>query len=127
MARILIVDDSTMARKFNHYLLTSLGYEADEAEDGYIALEKLLTRDYDLVITDINMPRMDGFNFISEVRQLHSYKNTPIIIVTTQELPSDIDRGITLGANLYFVKPTDVENLVSCIRRLVGQKLGTEA
>lgn len=127
MVRILIVDDSTMVRKFYNYVLTSLKFEVDEAEDGCIALEKLLTGNYNIIITDINMPRMDGFNFIAEVRQLDSYKNTPIVIVTTQELPSDIDRGITLGANLYFVKPTDVENLVSCIRRLVGQKLGTEA
>lgn len=120
MARILVVDDSMTVRKFYNYILTSLKYEVDEAEDGYIALEKLLTGEYDLIITDINMPRMDGFTFIAEVRQLDFYKNTPIIIVTTQELPSDMDRGITLGANLYFVKPADVENLVSCIRGLVG-------
>ena len=122
MAQILIVDDSTMVRKFYTYLLASLGFKIREAEDGYLALEMLLTdsaENFDLVITDINMPRMDGFEFIAEMRKTPGYQLTPILIVTTQDHECDIKRGLRLGANLYFIKPTDPEKLVHCVRGLL--------
>lgn len=122
MAQILIVDDSTMARKFYTYILTSFGYQIREAEDGYLALEMLLTDgadNFDLVITDINMPRMDGFELITQIRQTPGYELTPILIVTTQDHECDVKRGLSLGANLYFLKPTDPEKLVHCVQNLL--------
>lgn len=127
MTRILVVDDSSMARKFYVYLLTSLGYQVGEAEDGYLALEMLLANSFDLIITDINMPRMDGFQFIAEIRGLRAYKEIPIFIITSQDLASDIDRGILLGANLYIIKPTEPEKLVYWVRRLLDGVGGREA
>jgi two-component system chemotaxis response regulator CheY len=73
----------------------------------------------DLVITDINMPRMDGFAFITEMRKAAGHERTPILIVTTQDHECDIQRGLSLGANLYFIKPTDPEKLVHCVRELL--------
>ena len=122
MAQILIVDDSTMVRKFYTYILASFGYQIREAEDGYLALEILLTEqaeNINLVITDINMPRMDGFEFITEMRKTPGYEKTPILIVTTQDHECDVQRGLSLGANLYFIKPTDPEKLVQCVRGLL--------
>ena len=122
MAQILIVDDSAMVRKFYTYLLSSFGYQIREAEDGYLALEMLLTtgaENIDLVITDINMPRMDGFALIEEMRKTPSHQFTPILIVTTQDHECDVKRGLSLGANLYFIKPTDPGKLVNCVRELL--------
>lgn len=122
MGQILIVDDSAMVRKFYTYILSSFGYQICEAEDGYLALEMLLTdgaENFDLVITDINMPRMDGFEFITEMRKTPGYHKIPILIVTTQDHECDVQRGLSLGANLYFVKPTDPEKLVHCVRELL--------
>lgn len=127
MAQILIVDDSRMVRKFYTYILASFGYQICEAEDGYLAIEMLLTTQIDLVITDINMPRMDGFEFIIEMRKTPGYEKVPIVIVTTQDHECDVKRGLLLGANLYFIKPTDPEKLVSCVQGLLAGSSGKEA
>ncbi|WP_378954477.1 response regulator [Pelosinus sp. sgz500959] len=127
MGQILIVDDSTMVRKFYTYILTSFGYQIREAEDGYLALEMLLTdgaENFDLVITDINMPRMDGFEFIAEMRNTPGYETTPILIMTTQDHECDVQRGLSLGANLYFIKPAAPEKLVHCVRELLEGTAG---
>ena len=127
MGQILIVDDSAMVRKFYTYILASFGYQIREAEDGYLALEMLLAesaKNFDLVITDINMPRMDGFAFIVEMRKTPGYELTPILIVTTQDHECDVKRGLSLGANLYFIKPTAPEKLVQCVRELLEGSSG---
>lgn len=119
MAKVLVVDDSAMVRKYHQYFLSELGHQVAEAEDGYVGLEMLLSSQYDLILTDINMPRMDGFQFISEVRQVPSYQLTPIIIVTSQEDIEDAERGKAVGANLIFIKPTELEKLIFWVRRLL--------
>jgi two-component system chemotaxis response regulator CheY len=119
MAKVLVVDDSAMVRKYHQYFLSALGHQVAEAEDGYLGLEMLLCSQYELIITDINMPRMDGFQFIAEVRQVESYQNTPIIIVTSQEDCKDAERGKVVGANLFFVKPTELEQLIYWVRHLL--------
>ena len=127
MGQILIVDDSAMVRKFYTYILSSFGYQIREAEDGYLALEILLidgAENFDLVITDINMPRMDGFEFITEMRNTPGYEKTPILIMTTQDHECDVQRGLNLGANLYFIKPTDPEKLVHYVRELLEGTTG---
>lgn len=127
MAKILIIDDSAMVRKFYTYILSSFGYQVCEAEDGYLALEILLADNdekIDLVITDVNMPRMDGFTFITEMRKNAGHQLTPILIVTTQDHERDVKRGLSLGANLYFIKPVDPEKLVQCVREILGETAG---
>ena len=119
MAKVLVVDDSAMVRKYHQYFLSGLGHQVEEAEDGYVGLEMLFSSQYDLILTDINMPRMDGFQFISEVRQIPSYQLTPIIIVTSQEDIEDAERGKAVGANLIFIKPTELEKLIFWVRRLL--------
>ena len=119
MAKVLVVDDSAMVRKYHQYFLSGLGHQVAEAEDGYVGLEMLLSSQYDLILTDINMPRMDGFQFISEVRKIPSYQLTPIIIVTSQEDVEDAERGKAVGANLIFIKPTELEKLIFWVRRLL--------
>lgn len=119
MANVLVVDDSAMVRKYHQYYLSGLGHQVAEAEDGYVALEMLLSNHYDLILTDINMPRMDGFQFIAEVRQVPRYQNTPIIIVTSQEDVQDADQGKAVGANLIFIKPTELDKLKDWISRLL--------
>ena len=73
----------------------------------------------DLIITDVNMPRMDGFQFVAELRVMEEYQSLPVLFVTTQEQPADKERGILLGAKSYFVKPTNMENLVAWVRNLI--------
>lgn len=125
--KILVVDDSTMTRKFYTYMLTSVGYQVQEAEDGYIAMELLYSDSFDLIITDINMPRMDGFKFIKEVRKLPAYQKKPLIIVTTQNHKPDLEQGIMLGADIYLVKPTESEKLISQVKCLLRGAGGKEA
>lgn len=117
--KVIVVDDSNMTRKFYSYVLTSSGYTVKEAEDGYEAMEYLLCESFDLIITDINMPRMDGFEFIREVRQLPEYANKPIIIVSSQDYQQDIEKGLVLGANSYFAKPTEAKIMINQVRSLL--------
>lgn len=126
MARILIVDDSPMVRKFHSFILSALGYQVTQAEDGYLALETLLGGDYDLVITDVNMPRMDGLHFIKELRAIPHCQATPVIIVSTQEHLADVEQGMAVGANMYYIKPTDPEKLIAGVRTLLTAQ-GKEA
>lgn len=118
---ILIVDDSKTIRNLVAFVLSSAGYKVTSAEDGLDALEKLYSMEQiDLIVTDINMPRMDGFSFIKTIREQDIYKNIPIVILSTEGHEKDIQQGMTLGANLYIVKPTQPEKLLTNIKMLVG-------
>ncbi len=115
--RVLIVDDSEMVRNFHSYLLKEAGFEVRTAADGAEGLEVFLREPFDLVITDINMPRMDGFTFIKRVRELD--KTVPIIIISTQDEAQDKQKGFDAGANVYLVKPTKPSVLVENIKFLI--------
>lgn len=115
--RVLIVDDSEMVRNFHCYILKILGFEADIAENGAVGLEKVLSNKYEVVITDINMPKMDGYEFIEKVREAHI--DIPIIIVSTEDECKDIKKGIKAGCNAYLVKPTEPEELVNTVIKLI--------
>lgn len=115
--KILIVDDSEMVRNFHSYIIRMFGYETATAENGAVALEKLLTGDYQLLITDINMPKMDGYELIKNVKEYHL--DIPIIIVSTEE---ECRPGHSLeecAAGIHMVKPTDPEKLMTTIRKLL--------
>ena len=118
---ILIVDDSKTVRNLVAFILKAEGFKVTIAEDGLDGLEKLYAMEsVDLILSDINMPRMDGFTFIAQVREQDIYKDIPIIILSTEGEERDIQKGIQLGANLYMVKPAQPEKMVRNIKMLLG-------
>ena len=118
---VLIVDDSKTVRNLVAFILKAEGIKVTTAEDGLDGLEKLYSMpQVDLILTDINMPRMDGFSFIIAVREQDMYKDIPIIILSTEGGEEDIQKGIRLGANLYMVKPAQPEKMVRNIKMLLG-------
>jgi chemotaxis protein histidine kinase CheA len=118
---ILVVDDSVNTREIERGVLEAYGYSVTLAGDGLEALEKAGEAKYDAIVTDVEMPRMDGFTFTERLRQDETYKDTPIILVTSRDKEEDKRRGIKVGANAYIVKGAfDQTNLVETIRNLVG-------
>jgi len=118
---VLVVDDSKTIRNLVAFILKSEGISVVTAENGLEGLEKLYsTQDISLILTDINMPRMDGFSFIEAVRKQDLYKDIPIIILSTEGRDDDIQKGMDLGANLYMVKPAQPERMVRNIKMLLG-------
>lgn len=119
-ATILVVDDSINTREIEKSILEAYGYTVFTAEDGEDGWEKTRQTQFDMVITDVEMPRLDGFSFTERLRGDAKYKNVPIIIVTSLEKDSDKKRGIQVGANAYIVKGAfDQSNLVSTVSTLL--------
>jgi two-component system chemotaxis response regulator CheY len=120
---ILLVDDSRTVRQFLKLVLSRyLHCDITEAEDGIQAMARLSYDSYDLMITDINMPQMNGLSLIKKVRG-EMQLNVPIIIVTTMGLESDRDAGLELGANAYVTKPVTGPNLVQEASALLSQSI----
>ncbi|MDR2744480.1 MAG: response regulator [Desulfovibrio sp.] len=118
---ILVVDDSKTIRNLVTFVLKAEGFKVSMAEDGLDAIEKLTNiGPVDLILSDINMPRMDGFTFIRTIRQQDVYKDIPIIVLSTEGQEQDIQKGISLGANLYMVKPAQPEKMVRNIKMILG-------
>ncbi len=118
---ILIVDDSKTVRNLVAFIMKKEGFRVTTAEDGLDGLEKLYAADQvDLIVSDVNMPRMDGFTFIKNVREQEAYRDTPIIVLSTEGQEKDIQTGLTLGANLYMVKPAQPEKMVRNVKMLLG-------
>ncbi len=105
MPKILVVDDSATVRKLIINILKSADYETVEAVDGVDALEKLAQEDIDLIIADLNMPRMNGLELIRTIRKDPVYSDIPIVMLTTEGSEEDKKRGFEAGANVYLVKP----------------------
>ncbi len=119
--KALVVDDSRMVRDLHAFMLQSGGYEVDGAETGSEALERILTKKYDLIVTDINMPQMDGYELTKSIRQMEGYETTPIIMVSTEAEAADKAKGFEAGANVYVVKPATVNTLVTNAQMLAAQ------
>lgn len=104
---ILVVDDSPTVVKFVAFSLKNSGYQVVTACDGMDALEKLsnMPQSVDLVITDLNMPNLDGYGLISTLRDNEQHRATPIIILSSEEAEDDRRKGIEVGASSYLVKP----------------------
>ncbi|WP_027179051.1 response regulator [Maridesulfovibrio bastinii] len=118
---ILIVDDSKTVRNLVAFIMKKEGFKVTTAEDGLDGLEKLYSSEgVDLIISDVNMPRMDGFTYIKTVREQDAYKDIPIIVLSTEGQERDIQTGLSLGANLYMVKPAQPEKMVKNIKMLLG-------
>jgi two-component system, chemotaxis family, chemotaxis protein CheY len=109
--QILIVDDSATVRKFVSVSLGMQGFNVVAACDGMDALEKMPQSNFDLVITDLNMPNMDGFGLIKALRENDQYKSLPIIILTSLSDQGSKDLGVELGASSYLIKPFSLEKI----------------
>jgi chemotaxis protein histidine kinase CheA/ActR/RegA family two-component response regulator len=119
--RILVVEDSLTTRELEISLLKAAGYEVDGARDGYEAYELLRDRKYDLVLTDIQMPRMNGYELIRRVKRDERLKNIPMVVVSSKSSPEEIEIGLNAGADAYITKSDfQKENLLSLIARLVN-------
>jgi len=118
---IMIVDDSKTIRNLLAFVVKSEGFKVTTAEDGFDGLEKLYSMGHvDLIISDVNMPRMDGFTFIKTLREQDAYKDVPVIVLSTEGKEQDIALGMSLGANLYMVKPAEPAKMIRNIKMLLG-------
>ncbi len=118
---ILIVDDSKTVRNLVAFIMKKEGFKVTVAEDGLDGLEKLYSAEaVDLIVSDVNMPRMDGLTFIKTVREQEAYRDIPIVVLSTEGQDRDIQTGLTVGANLYMVKPAQPEKLVRNVKMLLG-------
>ena len=118
--KILAVDDSISIRKCISFVLTQEGYEVVEAVDGVDGLAKAKEDKFNLVITDINMPNMDGIEMIKQIRQTEGYKFTPIIALTTENQDSKMQEGKAAGATGWIVKPFTSEKLLAIVKKIIG-------
>lgn len=120
MATILAVDDSASMRQMVVFTLKGAGYDVTEASDGAEALKIAKTKAFNLVLTDVNMPNLDGISLTRELRKLPNYKFTPILTLTTESTPEKKQEGKAAGATGWIVKPFNPEQLLSTIKRVLG-------
>ena len=121
MHRILIVEDSPTMRTLLTSALEDLGIpvKVTEADSGFEALRQLPRESYDLIVTDINMPDINGLELISFVRNNDTYRAIPLVIVSTEGSERDRDKGVGLGADAYLVKPFETDELKDVVRELL--------
>jgi two-component system chemotaxis response regulator CheY len=118
-AVILAVDDSASMRQMVKFTLESAGYKVVQAADGVEALELARTNTANLVLTDVNMPRMDGISLVRELRGLDQYKGVPMLVLTTESGTDTKMRGKQAGATGWIVKPFNPEQLLATIARVL--------
>lgn len=115
---ILTVDDSRMMREMLLMVLQGAGFNVVQAEDGAEGLEVLARADPDIIITDINMPKMDGYGFIEGVRSNADYRATPILVLSTESSAEKKNRAREAGATGWIVKPFQADTLLDVVRRV---------
>ena len=119
--RVLVVDDSLNTREIERDVLEAYGYDVTLAEDGLDGFRKAMDGNFDAVLTDVEMPNMDGFSLTARLRQEEKYRDKPIVIITSREKEEDKRRGVQVGADAYIVKGDfDQSNLVDTLRALLG-------
>ncbi|AXX84876.1 MULTISPECIES: response regulator [Aliarcobacter] len=122
MAKLLIVDDSTMLRDMLNYALNEGGYtDVVEAIDGVDGLAKAKSATFDLIITDINMPNMDGIDLVSELRKIPQYSKTPILVLTTERSDEMKAKGKVAGATGWIVKPFVPDQLLKAVNIVLSK------
>ena len=119
-ARILVVDDSASMRQMVSFALTSAGFAVDEAEDGQVALGRAQGQRFNAVVTDVNMPNMDGISLIRALRGLPDYRFTPMLMLTTESAADKKAEGKAAGATGWLVKPFDPDQLLATVRKVLG-------
>jgi two-component system chemotaxis response regulator CheY len=122
--QFLIVDDFSTMRRIIRGLLKEAGYvDADEAEDGQVAFQKMQTAHFDCVITDINMPNMSGFELLEAIKEDEKLKSTPVLMITAEASKDDVLKAAKLGASGYIVKPFSKAILEDKIHKLFKRKV----
>ncbi|MDI1308021.1 MAG: response regulator [Methylotenera sp.] len=117
---ILAVDDSGSLRQMVAFSLKAAGYDVVQAVDGQDGLDKAKEKTVDLVLTDQNMPIMDGLTLIKNLRELGSYQNVPILMLTTESSDEMKAKGKAAGANGWLVKPFDPKRLIEVVQKVIG-------
>ena len=121
MAKIILaVDDSASIRQMVAFTLNGAGYEVVEAVDGQDGLDKAKSQSINLVLTDQNMPKMDGLTLIKSLRALPQYKSTPILMLTTEAGDEMKSQGKAAGATGWLVKPFDPQKLLEVVKKVIG-------
>ena len=131
MKKILVVDDAATVRMYHRKILGDAGWHTAEASNGVEALELVHAggeaEPYDLYVVDINMPRMDGYTFVRELRRLQPAFQAPVIMVSTEAKAQDASAGFEAGVNCYLVKPSRPHELVLSAALLLGDAATAEA
>ncbi len=123
----LVVEDSPMMRQLLVFALARIkGLKVTEAEDGVDGLRKLAAERFDLVITDINMPIMDGLKLVKRIRSAEVHKDTPIIVITTEGSQEDRQRAMSLGATAYITKPIQAPQVIAQVNALLSPDAAAE-
>jgi two-component system chemotaxis response regulator CheY len=117
---VLAVDDSASIRQMVAFTLKSAGYDVVEAADGMDGLAKAKARGFDMVLTDQNMPRMDGLTLVKSLRAVAQYRTTPILILTTESSDAMKAQGKAAGATGWLVKPFDPNKLIEVVKKVIG-------
>jgi two-component system chemotaxis response regulator CheY len=118
---VLVVEDSPMMRQLLVFALSRVkNLRVTEADDGVDGLRKLAGGKFDIILTDINMPIMDGLKLVKRVRTDPSHRDTPIIIITTEGSDEDRQRAMQLGANAYITKPIQAPQVIAKVKELLG-------
>jgi two-component system, chemotaxis family, chemotaxis protein CheY len=122
MKHILIVDDAATVRLYYRNILETAGYSVQEAVNGIEALEKALQRTFDLYIVDLNMPKLDGYGFVKDLRG-RDLPQAPVVMVSTEAALNDRRQAYSLGVNLYLIKPVKPDVLIRFCHLLLGEAL----
>ena len=117
---ILVVDDSETVRQVLQLTLVNAGFDVVEAEDGLVALDRLACNSVDMIITDLNMPNMDGLDLIKKVREDGAHRFTPIVMLTTESAKNKKQAGREAGASGWIVKPFKPEQLLKVVKLVLG-------
>ncbi len=116
--RVLLVDDSKMVLSVHETFLRAAGFECLTAAGGAEALECLMRNKFDLLVTDLNMPKMDGYELAKRAKEMNP--NLPVMMISTESEKTDIDRGLQSGVDVYMTKPVDPEDFVLRCRMVAG-------
>ncbi len=120
MAKILAVDDSTSMLQMVSFILQEGGHEVVDACDGVEALDRARNEPVDLVLTDVNMPNMDGITLVKELRALATYKFIPMLMLTTESSTEKKQEGKAAGATGWIVKPFEPDRLLATVNKVLG-------
>lgn len=119
--RVLVVEDSPTMRQLIVFALKRIrNIQIEEAGDGVGGLKKLSAQSFDLVVTDLNMPIMDGLKLVSLIRSDPQYKDLPVIVITTEGASEDRERALALGANEYITKPIQTARILEVAKKMLG-------
>jgi len=118
--RVLVVDDSATMRLYYRTVLEAAGFAVEEAANGVEGYEKVLAKPFNLLIVDVNMPKMDGYSMLRLVRRDASVQAVPAVTITTQGHPWDVVKAFEAGANFYLLKPVTPEELIEVVRLIGG-------